>query len=119
VARLLADSFVTSLAVHALRAAGHDVDWVLTWAGDPGDPAVLANAHQSRRILITADKGFGALIIRDGRSSCGAILVRAAGSREQGPLILAVLGRHAADLEAGSIIVASPRRISARAPSRT
>jgi hypothetical protein len=49
-----------------LIAEGHDAEWCGDWQKDPGDSAVLAYAHEHRRILLTLDKDFGELAILKG-----------------------------------------------------
>ena len=59
-----------------LRQTGHDVVWAAeSYPSDP-DPAVLENARQSSRILLTRDLDFGELIYREGRVANGVILIR-------------------------------------------
>src|SRR5262245_52149605 len=76
--RLLANENFPAVAVEALRNAGHDVLWI--WECDRGAPdeRVLERAAQDRRVLLTFDKDFGALVFRRGVSaSCGIVLFRA------------------------------------------
>ena len=42
-----------------------------------GDQAVLALARRTRRVLLTRDKDFGELVVRQGASCAGLMLVRA------------------------------------------
>lgn len=62
--RFLLDSCVSGQLKQALTAEGHDVEWCGDWPQDPGDGAVLAYAHEQRRVLLTLDKDFGELAIR-------------------------------------------------------
>ncbi len=100
----------------ALRAAGHEVVFVGDWAEDPGDDEVLAQATAEKRIVITRDKDFGTLAIRDRQSHCGILrLVELPPSRE---LILceAILARHALLLQSGALITVEAHRIRIREP---
>ncbi len=75
--RLLANENFPGPAVHALRAAGHDVLWARTEMAGQDDPAILLRAQQEQRILLTFDKDFGDLAFRSGLpSDCGVILFR-------------------------------------------
>ena len=75
--RFLANENFPGAAVIALRAAGHDVDWVRTSAPGSTDRAVLAWAARDTRILLTFDKDFGELakgtVLPAG---CGVVLIR-------------------------------------------
>ena len=77
VLRILANENVSGETVEALRAEGHDVVWVRTHAPGSTDEAVLAQAQDERRILMTFDKDFGELAFRRGLpASSGIILFR-------------------------------------------
>ena len=61
--KLLLDSCVWGGAKALLIAAGHDVDWVVDLAEDPGDVEILRETFHDERILITLDRTFGDLAI--------------------------------------------------------
>ena len=42
-----------------LRSAGHEVEWVGDWSGDPGDEHILATAAAHGQALVTLDQDFG------------------------------------------------------------
>ncbi len=60
--RLLADENIPQPAVHALRAAGHDVHAILEDARGAPDEEVLAAARAQSRILLTFDLDMGQLV---------------------------------------------------------
>ena len=62
--RILVDSCVAESVVLALRQSGHDADWIPEWGQDPGDLAILLQAHTTGRVLLTRDKDFGGLIFQ-------------------------------------------------------
>ena len=68
--RLLADSNIVVQAVHAMRAAGHDVVYL-------GERirALLAEAVAEGRIVVTKDHDIGVLIRRDLQPHCGVLLL--------------------------------------------
>ena len=75
--RFLADQDVYHTTISFLGSLGHDV---LT-AGEAGlsrasDEDLLRSSHSLNRILITRDKGYGALIFVGSENFCGAILLR-------------------------------------------
>ncbi len=75
--RLLADENLSERLIMALRAAGHDVEWVKETCTGAADRAIIADAEASGRVLITFDKDFGELIYRHGvRNLTGVILLR-------------------------------------------
>jgi predicted nuclease of predicted toxin-antitoxin system len=61
-----------------LRAEGHDVQYVAELATGISDDAVLRLSNEADRLLLTADKDFGALVFRQRRLSSGVILIRLA-----------------------------------------
>ena len=75
--RLLADENIEALAVAKLRAAGNEVLWAKESSPSWPDPYLLQQATQEQRTLITHDKDYGDLIVRDGVSApYGVILFR-------------------------------------------
>ena len=50
--RFLADENVSAPLVAVLRAAGHDVAYVVGWG------------HEERRVVVTFDRGLGELLVR-------------------------------------------------------
>ena len=55
----LADENLEAPIVAALRAAGHNVLYIIERGGSPTDDEVIDLANGERRILLTNDKGFG------------------------------------------------------------
>ena len=75
--RLLADENIEALAVAKLRAVGNDVIWAKESSPSLADPSLLQQATQEQRTLITHDKDYGDLIVRDGTPApFGVILFR-------------------------------------------
>jgi predicted nuclease of predicted toxin-antitoxin system len=75
--RLLIDENVPASVVRALEAEGYDLRWIRIEAPGISDSDVLRVAHQEERVVLTLDKDFGELAVRDTRfPSCGIILVR-------------------------------------------
>lgn len=75
--RLLADENINKLAVVRLRADGHDVFYALEDSPSASDYTLLNRATQERRTLITLDRGFNELVVRDGiPAPYGIILFR-------------------------------------------
>lgn len=74
--RFLADECVDAVLVDELRAAGHDVRTVQDIAPAAEDEAVIALAAGENRILLTEDKDFGDLAIRQKLRVPGIVLLR-------------------------------------------
>lgn len=109
--QILADECIRRSLVEALRAAGHDVVWVRQTMAGATDEAIVRKAHQERRILLTADKDFGEIGLREGVSLPGIVLLRfppgAWQAAEQS--VMRLLKLAAADLQ-GRVAVLTPSR---------
>lgn len=93
--RFLADSNIVPQAVHALRAAGHDLVYLDKRAADPVDQALLAEAVAEGRIVLTKDHDIGVLVHRDLQPHCGVLLIDDLGDpAAEAGLILATLSSH-------------------------
>ena len=73
--RLIADSNIQRSTVVALRADEHDVIWIMERRVDPGDEVILAEAHKSKRIVISVDRDFGRLVFAEKLPHCGVVLL--------------------------------------------
>lgn len=113
--KLLVDACVSHDAVLELRSHGYDVNWVGDWDGDPGDREILRVAHEERRILVTLDKDFGELAVKEGVAHRGVFLLRRLGPRSQGGECLGALKTHGPRLQTRpAIIVVEPGRVRVR-----
>jgi len=74
--RFLADECCDTGLVASLREDGHDVFYVLESKAGVSDDAVLLEAYNEGRILLTEDKDFGELVYRFKKPSKGIILIR-------------------------------------------
>ena len=72
---------------------------------DPGDPMILARAYAERRVLITRDKDFGKLIVRERRPHAGLIRIRELTVAESLAACVEAFALYANDLAAGAIVV--------------
>ena len=109
--RFLADESCDFAAVHALRAAGHDVVAVSDVARGAADTVVIELARSERRVLLTEDKDFGQLVFAAARQSSGVVLLRWPVSA-RGGLAIAIAEFVAAQGESliGSFAVVEPGR---------
>jgi hypothetical protein len=74
--RLLADENFPRAAGQALREAGHDVACVVDVALGAADRSVERLAAADGRAILTFDKDFGDLAVRDRVARSGVVLVR-------------------------------------------
>jgi predicted nuclease of predicted toxin-antitoxin system len=114
--KLLVDGCLSPATVERLLAAGHDVEWVGTWERDPGDREILTLSREAERVLVTTDRGFGALAMRERRAAVGLIVIRRTAAIDHAWLTSRVIRLHEPDLTAGAVIVASLTKIRVRWP---
>lgn len=75
--RLLANENIPGPLVAELRAAGHEVVWMVEEGPGTADPFVIERASSEHRILLTSDLDFGELVFRVGvPAQSGVILLR-------------------------------------------
>jgi predicted nuclease of predicted toxin-antitoxin system len=75
--RICANENIPSDCIVRLREQGHDVLWIRESTPGIADKAVLARAFEEKRLLVTFDKDFGALVFELGmKASHGIILFR-------------------------------------------
>jgi predicted nuclease of predicted toxin-antitoxin system len=116
----IADECVSRRIVERLRAEGFDVKWIGDDRRGISDTEVLKAAAAEGRILITEDRDFGELVIRQRLAVRGLILTeldRLAPTAEA-ERISAVVTAHA-DRLVGNLIVIEPMRVRIRPLSGT
>jgi predicted nuclease of predicted toxin-antitoxin system len=110
--RFLADESCDFAVVRALRDAGYDVVAVAEFTTRSLDPAVIEQAHQETRILLTEDKDFGWHVFVSHAASAGVILIRFP-SQARSTLAKAVLEvvQEQADKLPASFVVIQPGQV--------
>ena len=98
-----------------LRQDGHDVLYVAEMGRGISDEVVLDVANRQDAVLITADLGFGDMVLRQRRFTAGVLLVRLP---ELSPeltanVISTVVREHPAEL-AGNLAVLTPGGLRVR-----
>lgn len=110
--KFLADQDVYAITIRSLHDLGHDV---LTAAGlgmaQAEDAELLQIAHDSKRIVVTRDRDFGALVYVQA-SGAGVILLRILPSTQNAvhAELVRVLGLYSEDVLAASFVVIEPGR---------
>jgi predicted nuclease of predicted toxin-antitoxin system len=74
--RWVADECVEAALVGRLREAGHDVIYIVERAPGSTDVEVISLAHQEQRVLLTEDKAFDDLVLRQRMRVPGLVLLR-------------------------------------------
>jgi predicted nuclease of predicted toxin-antitoxin system len=75
--KLLADENISSSVVRALSEGGYDILWVRTESPGSSDLDVMKFACLEKRLILTCDKDFGELVMKDHiRPPTGIILIR-------------------------------------------
>jgi predicted nuclease of predicted toxin-antitoxin system len=74
--RWLADECVSARLVNRLREAGHDVVYILELMPGAYDREIIDGANRDGRILLTDDKDFGELVIRQKYRVPALVLMR-------------------------------------------
>lgn len=74
--KLLLDENIGKRVASHLRKAGWDVDSIIEEAPGIEDSEVLKRAMKEKRIVVTLDHDFGALIFRDSNKHVGVLFLR-------------------------------------------
>ena len=75
--RVLADENIPGDTIRALRAAGHDVFAAAESGPGSADAILLARAAAEGRVVLTFDRDFGELVVREGAPGVpGVVLLR-------------------------------------------
>lgn len=113
--RFLADENVPRALVMRLRAAGLDVVAIAETAAGISDDQVLAMAAAKQRILVTEDRDFGELVVRQRMAVGGVVLLEldSLSNDEAVGRVAEVVLAQAAKLS-GNLVVIEPGRIRIR-----
>ncbi|HVB61318.1 MAG TPA: DUF5615 family PIN-like protein [Ktedonobacteraceae bacterium] len=112
---ILADENMARSIAERLRRDGHTVAHVANIAAGISDPEVLKMAKRYHALLITEDKDFGELVIRNDYQETGVILVRLPGLNptERAEIIADVIREHGERLSSAFTVIA-PRLVRIR-----
>ena len=117
---ILADENIVSAVVSRLRADGLDVVWIAEVSPSIQDPDVLAHAVREHRILITDDKDFGELVVRECRPHCGVVLLRLGGMPpvQRAELVSRLFAESSAALAGAFTVVERDGRVRIRSAAK-
>jgi len=94
-----------------LREQGHDVRDTREEGRDPGDAALLRSAVEDRRVLITIDTDFGALVYLAGAAHSGIIRLPDVPAARRIVLMEQILASHTAEEISGAIVTVTGSRM--------
>ncbi len=116
--RLLVDAHLTPVVVSQLRRVGHDAVHVTQRGlGRATDLDILRAAVDQRRVLISSDTDFGALLAAHRLRAPSLVLMRQCNELSpdgQAALLTAALEPVEDDVEAGAVVVIRPGRVRVR-----
>ena len=113
--RFLADENISQFVIGRLLAAGFDVAAVAAKTPGASDSDVLALASREERILITEDRDFGELVVRQRLGLHGVVLLELdrLSNAAEADLVEAVVSANLSK-PAGSLVVIEPGRVRVR-----
>lgn len=113
--RFLADENVSSLVIGRLRANGVEVASMSEMTPGASDIDILEIAAREDRILITEDRDFGELLIRQRQNVQGVILLELdrLSNEAEAELVATVVSANA-DKLCGNLLVIEPGRVRIR-----
>jgi len=116
---ILADENIVAAVVHQLREDGWGVVWIAEIAPAIGDRDVLARAVAEDRILLTDDKDFGEIVVREGRPHRGVVLLRLAEMppAERADLVSTVFRTAMVEMKDAFTVVHADGRLRIRQPT--
>ena len=113
--RFLADENITQLVVERLRLSGFDVESIRETNSGAADQVVLDIARNESRILITEDRDFGELVVRQQLGVVGVVLLELdrLSNAAEADLVATVVSTHLKKLS-GNLLVIEPARVRLR-----
>jgi predicted nuclease of predicted toxin-antitoxin system len=112
---LIADECVSRHVVERLRSKGFDVAWIARNRPGITDAEIIRTAAKEDRVLITEDRDFGELVIRQRYQIRGVVLMELdrLTSAAEADRVAAILLAHSHRLD-GNLIVIEPTRVRIR-----
>lgn len=112
---IIADEGVDRQIVERLRLDGYHVIYIAETAPGANDERILMASKMLGATLVTQDKDFGDLVVRQGYGAHGVVLLRLAGlsQSEKCDIVSSALRTHGHEIE-GAFCVMTPRNIRLR-----
>lgn len=106
---ILADENIALSTIIHLRANGHHVELMAELGMGSPDTNVLDIANRQNAVILTEDKDFGELVVRDQMQTVGVILVRLDGFSppERAEVIARVISDHEHELVGAFTVIKS------------
>ena len=113
--RFLADENVSRLVIERLRSGGHDVTSIAETKSGAPDKDILDAADADGRILMTEDRDFGEMVVRQRLGVSGIVLLELdrLSSVAEAHTVAEIVSAQA-DRLAGNLVVIEPGRIRIR-----
>ncbi|MET0181851.1 MAG: DUF5615 family PIN-like protein [Caulobacterales bacterium] len=112
--KLLVDKCVAGAVVRRLRADGHDVVWIGERPADPGDEAILEEAHRDGRAIVTIDADFGTLVFHLNAPRVGVLRLKQARAAQLAERASALVEAHGSDLDEKAFVTDDGDRVRIR-----
>jgi predicted nuclease of predicted toxin-antitoxin system len=109
--KFLVDRCAGATLAQWLRSRGHDVAEARERGPDPGDEQLLAQAFAERRVLVTLDKDFGALVFAKGQPHSGVVRLPDTPAAERVRLFERLLATHEKDMADGTVVTVRGDRV--------
>jgi predicted nuclease of predicted toxin-antitoxin system len=113
--RFLADENISRLVIERIRAAGFDVMSISATLSGASDNDVLVTADREGRILITEDRDFGELVVRQRLGVLGIIMLELdrLSNVAEAEIVVRVVSTHRDKLH-DNLLVIEPGRVRIR-----
>lgn len=105
--KIIADEGIDQQIVDRLRRDGHDVWYVAEMEPGISDRVVFEIAGRESAVILTADKDFGEMVVRQRLTAVGVVLIRLAGlsSARKTDIVVSFITQHASELERSFSVV--------------
>ncbi len=111
--KLLADENISRHLVDLFRSNGYDVFWVREFKRGISDLEVIDLARETERLILTSDKDFGYLVLKEHCYCRGVVLLRLKDEKSSGNSVIKCFKKHQDKLD-GSFTIITDRKIRFR-----
>lgn len=111
--KLLADENISRYLVNLFRSNGYDVFWIREFKRGISDLEVIELARKMERIILTSDKDFGCLVLKEHHYCRGVVLLRLEDEKSSGNSVVSCFNKYQDKLE-GHFTIITDRKIRFR-----